>query len=68
MVIELKAAHFCPGKKNYERIKWCLTSRMNLNFDIIMAWDPPGKLFNSYLIIMIIKWINGLNIFYLIRY
>ena len=34
---------FCPGKKLYERVKWCLTDRLNLKFDLLFTWEPNRK-------------------------
>lgn len=38
--IDLVGAHFHPGKKNYQRVEWCFTDRLNLVFDFIAAWVP----------------------------
>ena len=35
---------FNPGKKFYERVKWCLTKRPDLKFDVLFTWQPVGKL------------------------
>ena len=36
---------FSPGKKFYERVKWCLTDRLNLKFDLLFTWEPNCKYF-----------------------
>ena len=41
--IDLIGAHFVPGKKNYKRVQWCFTERLNLLFDFIIAWVPYGN-------------------------
>lgn len=41
--LDLLAEHFVPGKKKYERVQWCLTDRLELAFDLLVAWEPPGK-------------------------
>jgi len=41
--IDLIAGHFHPGKKNYQRVEWCFTDRLNLLFDFIVAWVPFGN-------------------------
>ncbi|XP_072051679.1 ribonuclease P protein subunit p40-like [Amphiura filiformis] len=28
------------GKSGYERVQWCLKDRLNLTFDILVAWKP----------------------------
>lgn len=49
MTINLTAEHFIPGKKNYERVKTALENHLNLIFDVILIWEPPGK-FNTFFI------------------
>lgn len=44
--IDLTATHFVPGKKNYERVKTALENHLDLIFDVILIWEPPGK-FNA---------------------
>ncbi|XP_077983099.1 uncharacterized protein LOC144437939 [Glandiceps talaboti] len=41
--IDLTATAFHPGKKNYERVSWCLKDRLDLNFDFYLSWDPSDK-------------------------
>jgi len=41
--IDLVGAHFRPGKRNYQRVEWCFTDRLNLLFDFIIAWVPFGN-------------------------
>lgn len=38
--IDLTAPLFQPGKKNFERVKWCLTERLNLSFNFLVTWMP----------------------------
>ncbi|KAK3086591.1 hypothetical protein FSP39_020741 [Pinctada imbricata] len=37
--VDLKAAHFVPGRKGYERVLSAL-SRSGLKFNLLIAWDP----------------------------
>jgi len=41
--IDLISAHFVPSKKNYKRVEWCFTERLNLAFDFIISWVPYGN-------------------------
>ncbi|XP_070576027.1 ribonuclease P protein subunit p40-like [Ptychodera flava] len=41
--IDLKSPVFHPGKKNYERVVWCFKDRLDLHFDFLVNWDPPGN-------------------------
>jgi len=41
--VDLIARRFRPGKKNYRRVEWCFTDRLNLLFDFIVAWVPYGN-------------------------
>ncbi|XP_013402583.1 ribonuclease P protein subunit p40-like [Lingula anatina] len=38
--INLTEEYFTPGKNYYERVKWCLTDRLSLVFDFLVAWLP----------------------------
>ena len=32
------------GKPGYERVQWCFRDRLNLTFDLLVAWRPSeGK-------------------------
>ena len=42
--VDLKAAHFKPGKANYERVKQCLNERLNQQVDFIISWTNQGWL------------------------
>lgn len=44
-VVEINMVHtdFSPGKKFYERVKWCLTDRLNLKFDLLLTWEPATQ-------------------------
>ena len=46
LVVEIDMVHddFNPGKKLYERVKWCLNKRPDLMFDLLFTWQPVGKL------------------------
>lgn len=44
MTIDLKEDSFLPGKKNYERVRSSLANNLREKFNVILAWDPPGKL------------------------
>ena len=41
--IDLNSSSFKPGKKGYNRIKWCLQDRLNLKFNFLVTWTPSGK-------------------------
>lgn len=41
--VDLTNTHFVPGKKNYKRVEWCFTERLNLVFDFFIAWVPYGN-------------------------
>jgi len=43
VTVDLINTRFIPGKKNYKRIEWCFTDRLNLVFDFIVAWVPYGN-------------------------
>jgi len=38
--IDLTAESFLPGKKCWERVRWCLTDRLNLNMNYLFLWQP----------------------------
>lgn len=40
--VDLTAPHFQQGKKNFERVKWCLSERLNLSFNFLITWIPNG--------------------------
>lgn len=42
--INMTTPYFKPGKKNYERVKWCLTDRLGLSADFICLWKPHGNM------------------------
>ncbi|XP_014467541.1 PREDICTED: ribonuclease P protein subunit p40-like [Dinoponera quadriceps] len=42
VTINLKEECFIPTKKNYKRVRVALEERLKQNFDVIVAWDPPG--------------------------
>ena len=42
--VDLKAAHFKPGKANYERVKRCLSERLSQDVDFVLSWTGHGKL------------------------
>ncbi|XP_066992300.1 ribonuclease P protein subunit p40 isoform X3 [Anabrus simplex] len=42
--IDLKASNFIPGKKNYDRVVWCLQENVKLKFDLLIAWESPDKI------------------------
>jgi hypothetical protein len=44
VTIDLVKSSFRPGKKNYRRIQWCLTNRLDLNLNVLVSWTPFGKL------------------------
>ena len=40
--IDVTKSCFRPGKKNYDRLKWCFTDRLDLEFNFLVAWLPNG--------------------------
>eukprot|EP00039_Didymoeca_costata_P031035 m.32811 g.32811 ORF g.32811 m.32811 type:complete len:367 (+) comp8452_c0_seq2:133-1233(+) len=32
-----------PGQKKYDRIKWCLTDRLEMDFKLLLSWDCGGS-------------------------
>lgn len=51
--VNLISPQFVPGKKNYQRVLWCFTDRLNLLFDFVLAWLPHGnRLSCSYFVSM----------------
>ncbi|KAJ9584679.1 hypothetical protein L9F63_020982, partial [Diploptera punctata] len=41
--LDLKESHFTPGKKNYDRVKRCLTENVQLRMNFLVSWDPPEE-------------------------
>ncbi|XP_062502073.1 ribonuclease P protein subunit p40-like [Corticium candelabrum] len=41
--IDLLADSFQPGRKQYERVQWCLTDRLSLTMPFLMAFIPRGS-------------------------
>ncbi|KAL9975721.1 hypothetical protein ACROYT_G012913 [Oculina patagonica] len=54
--VNLAAPYFVPGKKLYERVRWCLKDKLQLTFKFLMSWTKEGhsststlhSFFNSY--------------------
>jgi hypothetical protein len=42
VTIGLADEGFTPGGKMYERVRWCLTDRLGLEFDFFFVWTPAG--------------------------
>ena len=40
--VDLTAAHFRPGKPNYDRVKWSLSERMGEDVDFVMCHSASG--------------------------
>ena len=40
--IDLTAAHFRPGKPNYDHVKWSLSERMGEDVDFVMCHSVSG--------------------------
>ncbi|XP_068697129.1 ribonuclease P protein subunit p40-like isoform X1 [Montipora foliosa] len=40
--VDLKAPYFVPGKKYYDRVKWCLKEKEPMTFKFIMSWTNEG--------------------------
>ena len=41
--INLAAPNFVPGKKVYERVRWCLKDNLQLTFKFLMSWTNEGR-------------------------
>lgn len=41
--IDLTLPHFKPGRKSFERVRWCLNERLDLKFDFLVTWVPHGN-------------------------
>lgn len=41
--IDLTPDYFTPGRKNYNRVLWCLKDRLDLVFDLLVSWTPHEK-------------------------
>ncbi|XP_046552878.1 ribonuclease P protein subunit p40-like [Haliotis rubra] len=41
--IDLTADCFMPGRKNYNRVWWCLKDRLNLVFNFLVRWVPDDN-------------------------
>ena len=41
--VDLAAPYFVPGKKLYERVRWCLKDKHHLAFKFLMSWTSEGK-------------------------
>ena len=55
--LDLKSTSFVPGKKIYERVRWCLKDRLELQFKFLISWvkqgcvyfkDQSAQISNSY--------------------
>lgn len=40
--VNLAAPYFVPGKKLYERVRWCLKDKLQLTFKFLMGWTNEG--------------------------
>lgn len=40
--VNLAAPYFVPGKKLYERVRWCLKDKLQLTFKFLMSWTKEG--------------------------
>lgn len=41
--VNLAAPNFVPGKKVYERVRWCLKDNLPLTFKFLMSWTNEGR-------------------------
>ena len=41
--VDLSSGAFCPGKPGYERVKRCVTDRLQLEADYILTWENSGN-------------------------
>lgn len=41
--VNLAAPYFVPGKKLYERVRWCLKDKLQLTFKFLMSWTNEGQ-------------------------
>ncbi|XP_020623915.1 ribonuclease P protein subunit p40-like [Orbicella faveolata] len=41
--VNLAAPYFVPGKKLYERVRWCLKDKLELTFKFLMSWTNEGQ-------------------------
>ncbi|XP_058972910.2 ribonuclease P protein subunit p40-like isoform X1 [Pocillopora verrucosa] len=47
--VNLAAPNFVPGKKVYERVRWCLKDNLPLTFKFLMSWTNEGQVSTSKL-------------------
>ena len=40
--VDLASSYFVPGKKQYERVRWCLKENQLLTFKFLMSWTCEG--------------------------
>ena len=40
--VDLTAPYFVPGKKHYDRVRWCLKDKQQLTFKFLMSWKNEG--------------------------
>ena len=40
--VDLASSYFVPGKKQYERVRWCLKDNQLLTFKFLMSWTCEG--------------------------
>ena len=40
--VDLASSYFAPGKKQYERVRWCLKDNQLLTFKFLMSWTCKG--------------------------
>jgi len=41
--VNLAAPYFVPGKKLYERVRWCFKDNLQLTFKFLMSWTNEGQ-------------------------
>lgn len=41
VTVDLAERGFVPGAKRYERVRWCLTDRLGLEFPFVFVWASP---------------------------
>lgn len=47
--INLASSNFVPGKKIYDRVRWCLKDNLPLKFKFLMSWTNEGQVSTSKL-------------------
>jgi len=54
--VNLAAPYFVPGKKLYERVRWCLKDKLQLTFKFLMSWTNEGQ-HNPHTTVKVSHWV-----------